>query len=183
MSAQVNVRQVTVTQGTVRQGTLADIAALTAESLQSQTGPRWTPEHWRTLLEGTDTAAVFIAEDILTEDFAEEVCEDVSGIAGCVAVRCVADLAELENVAVVAGRRRQGIARRLCDAAIAWAAARGASELRLEVRASNLAALALYRRLGFLHQGVRPRYYSDPSEDAVLMALPLQSRAGPGATV
>jgi ribosomal protein S18 acetylase RimI-like enzyme len=47
------------------------------------------------------------------------------------------------------------------------------SELTLEVRASNRAALGFYRAQGFEETGRRPRYYADPEEDAVLMGLNL----------
>jgi len=46
-------------------------------------------------------------------------------------------------------------------------------ELLLEVRASNGQALEFYRRRGFSQSGRRPRYYADPVEDALLLALPL----------
>ena len=48
-----------------------------------------------------------------------------------------------------------------------------ATELRLEVRASNQGALGFYRAQGFGESGRRVRYYADPEEDAVLMALRL----------
>ncbi len=47
----------------------------------------------------------------------------------------------------------------------------GATELLLEVRASNLAALAFYRAQGFVETGRRIGYYTDPIEDAVLMQV------------
>ena len=45
----------------------------------------------------------------------------------------------------------------------------------LEARASNLAALELYRQLGFAEAGRRRGYYREPAEDAVLMHLKLES--------
>jgi len=48
------------------------------------------------------------------------------------------------------------------------------AELLLELRASNLPALAFYRSLGFTEAGRRPRYYHDPIEDALLMRLRLE---------
>jgi ribosomal-protein-alanine N-acetyltransferase len=54
-----------------------------------------------------------------------------------------------------------------------WAASAGASAFRLEVRASNLAALGLYRGHGFSTTGVRPGYYSAPDEDALLLEAAL----------
>ena len=49
------------------------------------------------------------------------------------------------------------------------AIARDANSITLEVRASNSAALALYRRFGFAPSGVRKDYYKDPTEDALVL--------------
>ena len=46
---------------------------------------------------------------------------------------------------------------------------RGSDSITLEVRASNKAALALYRRFGFAPSGVRKDYYKDPTEDALVL--------------
>jgi ribosomal-protein-alanine N-acetyltransferase len=73
------------------------------------------------------------------------------------------------NVAVAPGRRRQGIAsallRRLLDATHGDAR-RGYT---LEVRVSNVGAIALYERFGFKPRGVRRGYYTDNREDALIM--------------
>jgi ribosomal-protein-alanine N-acetyltransferase len=50
---------------------------------------------------------------------------------------------------------------------------RGASLITLEVRPSNTAALALYRKLGFKLMGIRKGYYTIPSEDALVLGLRL----------
>ena len=63
--------------------------------------------------------------------------------------------AEVEGLVVEREHRRQGIGAALISACMAWAAGAGASAIRLEVRASNVAALALYSRLGFSTAGVR----------------------------
>ena len=83
--------------------------------------------------------------------------------------------AELEALFVERPYRRQGIGSGLIGACIGWAAKAGASSVRLEVRASNISALALYHRHGFSAAGVRRAYYSAPVEDAVLLqvAVPL----------
>jgi ribosomal-protein-alanine N-acetyltransferase len=81
--------------------------------------------------------------------------------------------AELETIAVSPESQRQGLGQRLFRALEAEIKAAGAKELLLEVRASNQPALAFYRALGFAQTGLRPRYYADPVEDAVLMRLPL----------
>jgi [ribosomal protein S18]-alanine N-acetyltransferase len=73
------------------------------------------------------------------------------------------------NVAVAPERRRQGIASRLIAQLIAEAG--GELPFTLEVRVSNRDAIAMYEKLGFRSAGVRPRYYQDNGEDALIMWL------------
>jgi ribosomal-protein-alanine N-acetyltransferase len=81
--------------------------------------------------------------------------------------------AEVEGLFVEENCRRQGVGSALIGACMAWAAKAGASRVRLEVRASNTAAHALYRRYGFSTAGVRRAYYSAPVEDALVLQAPL----------
>lgn len=75
------------------------------------------------------------------------------------------------NVATAIPHRRRGVARALMAATLATARSRGCSLATLEVRKSNEGALALYKELGFRPVGVRPNYYVDEGEDAVVMVL------------
>jgi len=84
-------------------------------------------------------------------------------------------VAELESVVVASSARRAGIGRALCGAVIDWCRVCGATEVILEVRAGSEAAIALYASLGFTQSGLRPRYYLDPDDDALLMRLKLQT--------
>jgi [ribosomal protein S18]-alanine N-acetyltransferase len=81
--------------------------------------------------------------------------------------------AELESIVVAGDYQRQGLGRQLFEAVTGLLRSAGAKKLALEVRASNHAALAFYLSLGFTRAGLRPRYYVDPIEDAVLMELPV----------
>jgi [ribosomal protein S18]-alanine N-acetyltransferase len=81
--------------------------------------------------------------------------------------------AELETIAVAAGRQRHGAGGRLLRALVEQLWREQVSELNLEVRASNRAARGFYRAKGFEETARRPRYYADPEEDAVLMRLML----------
>lgn len=85
----------------------------------------------------------------------------VVGYLGC---HHVAGEGFIANVAVHPNHRRRGIARALVCAAIEQG--RTLSRLTLEVRESNIAAVFLYQSLGFIKDGVRPRFYTHPSEDA-----------------
>jgi [ribosomal protein S18]-alanine N-acetyltransferase len=75
----------------------------------------------------------------------------------------------LMNVAVAPERRRMGVAGRLISHLLREA--RGQLPFTLEVRVSNQAAIAMYERFGFRSAGVRPRYYHDNGEDALIMWL------------
>ena len=75
----------------------------------------------------------------------------------------------LMNVAVAPERRRRGVASRLISQLTAEAG--GELPFTLEVRVSNRDAIAMYERLGFRSAGVRPRYYQDNGEDALIMWL------------
>ena len=76
--------------------------------------------------------------------------------------------ADIQTVAVRHDRQGEGIARRLVTDLLDVADRSGATHTMLEVRADNEAAIALYRRLGFVPISTRPRYYPDGG-DAVIM--------------
>ncbi len=73
------------------------------------------------------------------------------------------------TLAVDPAWRRQGVGTRLLLEVAVAARRRGVPSLTLEVRVSNRAAQALYRRFGFAPAGVRPGYYGDTREDALVM--------------
>jgi len=82
----------------------------------------------------------------------------------------------LLNLTVAPAFRRQGWATLLLSALATWSRGQQATSLWLEVRQSNVGALALYERVGFKQVGVRKRYYplkANAREDAVVMQLPL----------
>jgi ribosomal-protein-alanine N-acetyltransferase len=75
----------------------------------------------------------------------------------------------LMNVAVAPERRRTGVASGLITRLLEEGG--GRLPFTLEVRVSNRPAIAMYERLGFRSAGVRPRYYQDNGEDALIMWL------------
>ncbi|MCC5952914.1 MAG: ribosomal protein S18-alanine N-acetyltransferase [Acidimicrobiia bacterium] len=81
----------------------------------------------------------------------------------------VVDEGHLTTLAVDDVARRQGVGSRLLAVVVRRAIDRGATALTLEVRASNEAAIGLYRRFGFAPAGVRGGYYADNGEDALIM--------------
>ena len=94
-------------------------------------------------------------------------------LAGYIICWFVADEVHITNIAVRKDRRNRGIASRLVEEALDLARVSGMQVCTLEVRQSNEAAKRLYRKLGFESRGIRPRYYSDNYEDAVIMGLEL----------
>jgi ribosomal-protein-alanine N-acetyltransferase len=83
----------------------------------------------------------------------------------------VADEMHILNLAVHPDQRRRGLAKSLLAAGLDRAKEAGAACAWLEVRPSNLPAQNLYAAFGFRQVGVRPRYYSDTQEDALLFSL------------
>jgi len=79
------------------------------------------------------------------------------------------DEAHITTFAVHPAWRRQKIGERLLLAFLDVAVARQAREATLEVRLSNISARRLYEKYGFRPVGLRPRYYSDDGEDALIM--------------
>ncbi|MBT9133680.1 MAG: Ribosomal-protein-alanine acetyltransferase [Firmicutes bacterium] len=77
--------------------------------------------------------------------------------------------AHITNVAVDPGFRGMGFGEGLCLWLMREASLRGMTRATLEVRVSNVAARKLYQKLGFLPVGVRPKYYTDTQEDALIM--------------
>jgi len=81
----------------------------------------------------------------------------------------VLDEGQITNVATCKNARRRGYAAAVLTALFEEARRRGLSYVTLEVRASNEAALALYRRFGFEKVGERPHFYSHPDETALVL--------------
>ncbi len=96
-------------------------------------------------------------------------------VVGFVVMSAVVDEGSIHNIAVHPGHRKLGIGSALMAAAVTAMRRDGLHRCLLEVRESNAAARALYRRLGFRVDGRRPNYYPNETgrEDALLMSLVL----------
>ena len=77
------------------------------------------------------------------------------------------------NVATAPEHRNRGVARTVLEAALEQGRRKRCTLATLEVRRSNSAALALYRDFNFRPVGIRPNYYVDEGEDAIVMVLDL----------
>ena len=135
--------------------TLRDLPEVQAIEQESFTTP-WPPNAYRTELETNRLAHYLVAR-------AEH---RVVGFAG---IWLMVDEAHITTFAVAPGWRRRGIGERLLVALLDLAVERRANDATLEVRLSNLAARRLYEKYGFRPVGLRPRYYSDNNEDALIM--------------
>jgi ribosomal-protein-alanine N-acetyltransferase len=81
--------------------------------------------------------------------------------------------AQIQNLAVQESRRSQGVGGFLLSGALKQVDQLGYGLVSLEVRPSNLAARALYKKFGFRQVGLAPGYYTDNQEDAILLNLKL----------
>ena len=97
------------------------------------------------------------------------VAVDGGKVCGYVGSQAVLGEADMMNIAVEPACRRQGIARQLVEQLIAELKNAKNYQLTLEVRASNTPAISLYAQMGFQQVGIRPRYYSKPTEDALIL--------------
>jgi ribosomal-protein-alanine N-acetyltransferase len=142
----------------------SDVPQIMSLAQQSEMAAHWSAREYDALFAPEAPARVALA--------AFE--ESQSGVvAGFVIARCGDDEWEIENVVVDPKSRRMGIGGLLVQGVLQQARDRGASDVFLEVRESNVAARALYQHLGFREQGRRPHYYRDPEEDALVMKLSL----------
>lgn len=125
------------------------------------------------------------SKEMITESFENPdsiwwVAHDQGSIIGYVCGMRLADSFNIDNVAVAALRRHEGIAHALIERVAYDAHMLNCTKLTLEVEAGNAAARALYTKLGFVEDGVRPAYYSNGA-DAILMSaqLPLIATGAP----
>lgn len=98
------------------------------------------------------------------------VVEEKGEILGYCGLMIVLDEGDVTNVAVRRDRQKEGIGGFLVESMIRLACEQGISVIHLEVRAGNYSAIRLYQRFGFIQDGVRKRYYTEPVEDAILMS-------------
>lgn len=116
-----------------------------------------------------------IFQDCLRADYPAWVLQRDGAVIGYGLLSLAADEAHVLNVCTDPDQQGQGHGRRLLRALLMLAQGRGAQRVFLEVRPSNLAAIALYHAEGFNEIGRRPRYYPAKGgrEDAIVMAKEL----------
>jgi ribosomal-protein-alanine N-acetyltransferase len=117
-----------------------------------------TREWYESELERPDVCFVFVLRTV------------ESRVAGFCAFWRVADQIHINNLAIRPELRSRGLGRVLLQKVLAEAERLGAVHATLEVRRSNVAARRLYEGNGFRLVGVRASYYTQPIEDALILA-------------
>lgn len=140
---------------------LEDVPALFALEQACFGGEAFTDTQLRQMLSARYGLAMGIWEDSL--------------LVGAALLEVLVPESEFHSLAVLPGKRRRGLGAALLKSALSAARKRGATEMFLEVRRSNQAAIALYERAGFAALSVRRGYYSHPREDAIVMRKRLAS--------
>ena len=143
----------------IRFATPQDLDAFYDFAQRESLGTGWGPSAFRDALESHQDK-LWVAMDEAT-------------LQGFLVTRVVAKEAELLNIVVGTGARRQGIGRGLMTCWLEQMAQESVERLFLEVRVSNIAAITLYKDLGFAGVGKRPDYYKPDLEDALVMARSL----------
>jgi [ribosomal protein S18]-alanine N-acetyltransferase len=138
-----------------------DVEALAALERRCYTHP-WTPRGFRDALRrDLDRGLVLVAR--------APASGHERGILGYCVIEAVVDEVHVHNLAVAPESQRHGLGRRLLLLGLAAGVRRGAQRALLEVRASNAAALELYRSMDFVAVARRRNYYAQPTEDALVL--------------
>ena len=112
------------------------------------------------------------SENALSEELANENSHFLVAVSdkvmGYIGVQEICGEAYITNIAVFAGYRKSGIGRALLSAACDGAKSRSCEFITLEVRESNVPAIALYESESFEKAGVRKNFYSSPTENGII---------------
>ncbi len=97
------------------------------------------------------------------------VAEVENMVVGYGGIWLILDEGHVTNIAVDSRYREKGIGKKLVEGLISLCSEEKIMAMTLEVRASNIAAQNLYKKYGFTESGIRPNYYADDKEDAIIM--------------
>ena len=145
---------------TVRTATPADVPAIANLELDNLGTDAWSEGLVREGVTGNLPTISYLV--------AEVEAGDGRRVVGHATASVVADIAELQRIAVDAHHRRHGLASELLQAVVELAHAGGADRLLLEVREDNAGAIAFYAARGFVEIDRRARYYRDGTTAVVL---------------
>ena len=141
---------------TIREMTLADVDRVCVLEEMAFSMP-WHKESFVEMIENKD-ALYLVADD------------EQSGVIGCCGVRSIVGEGDITNVVVHPDFRQKGVAyEMLTQLLLRGEQDFGIKEFTLEVRYSNIGAIHLYEKLGFVSEGIRKNFYEEPAEDALIM--------------
>jgi ribosomal-protein-alanine acetyltransferase len=146
----------------IRDASLDDLDAIMALETSTFATDAWSPSMMAAELAAPHTRYVVAVDGDRVVAYA-----GLSALAG-------AGQADVQTIAVDAYSRGRGLGAQLLRVLLDEAAARGADEVLLEVRADNPGAQRLYERHGFEAIAVRPRYYQPDDVDAIVMRWAVQ---------
>lgn len=108
--------------------------------------------------------------DLLKHDYILCFVAETDGIPiGCAGLTMLDNEGNIDKVMVREDFRGRGVAYQMLERLLEEARKRGITEFTLEVRVGNRPAIHLYEKLGFVSEGVRPKFYDKPMEDAMIM--------------
>lgn len=145
----------------IRELEMGDIEAVSIMEAQSFSMP-WSAKDFEQLV--SDEKSLYL------------VAETDGLLVGCCGVTNVCGEGNINNVVVQEAYRGQGIAYAMMQELLVRGREMGCTEFTLEVRVSNAPAIHVYQKLGFVSEGIRPRFYEKPVEDAMIMWIREEAR-------
>ena len=139
---------------TVREMVDTDVEAVSKIEEECFSMP-WKPDDFRDMIK--------------RDNMSYYVLENDGVIIGGAGIREIVGDGEITNVAITKAERGKGYSYLLLDELLNKGRELGCNNFTLEVRVSNEPAIKCYKRLGFISEGVRPNFYSHPTEDALIM--------------
>lgn len=110
-----------------------------------------------------------LEEELNNETSLFLVAKEENEVIGYIGMSIVIDEGYIFNVAVRESYRNKGVATALINELVTYGKKNNFSFITLEVRESNLPAISLYSKFGFIKAGERKDYYSNPKENAILL--------------
>ncbi len=134
----------------LEEGDVEELAAIEGKSFSMP----WTAEDFRNMILFTD--ALYLVAHL------------EGRVVGSAGMRILGEEGFIDNVVVEESCRGRGIASTLMRELEDRALERGVRDLTLEVRVGNNPAIHVYEKAGFVREGIRPRFYENPTEDAAI---------------
>jgi ribosomal-protein-alanine acetyltransferase len=157
----------------VRLAVAADLPQLMEIASHSETAAQWNPREYQKLFTSETGSSEYSASETIASESGQKrtalVVERDGKVSGFLISHQLGDEWEIENIAVTGSAQRSGLGMRLLGEFLSVVRKRGGRAIFLEVRESNLAARALYRKATFVEAGRRKNYYENPPEDALIL--------------